>query len=83
MKKKDRGLHSEKIETWFKSTFNVMTKRSLTKREYRYDFEDVVISIAQIKCVEPGCPPLETVIAGLGCGKTASFVHSKMFERCV
>ena len=69
VKKKDRGLHSEKIETWFKSSFNVMTKSSLTKHAYQFDFEDVVVSIAQIKCVEPGCPPLETVIAVLDAEK--------------
>ena len=62
-KRKKRGLHSEKVETWFKSCFNTITKSSLKKRDYRYDFAVVVLSIAEIKCVEPGCPPLETVIA--------------------
>lgn len=46
-------------------------------REFTAIPEDFAILVTELKCTEPGCPPLETVIAllGLGAAKYQQKIH--------
>jgi hypothetical protein len=43
--------------------------------------EDDVVSVSQVSCVVPGCPPLETVVAFWTTGETRH--HFKIFKPVV
>jgi len=55
-----RGLanpaHTQRIKQWVIETFELG--------------EDVSVLVTELQCSEPGCPPLETVIAIMGADKT-------------
>ena len=76
--KKNRIIQSERIETWFKERFNKMSMSS--SKKIQYELDDIVVSISQIKCVEPDCPPLETVIAILDSDKPLRLSIQKCLE---
>jgi hypothetical protein len=66
-KKRIPPEHIEKIRA------AVRAKYSLT--------EDAVIMVSELRCTEPGCPPLETVIAILEEGARRQFkIHKAAIE---
>jgi hypothetical protein len=43
--------------------------------------EDDVVMITELQCIEPGCPPIETVIAVLGTGPRHQMkIHRPILE---
>ena len=53
-----------------KKTANVALSKQIKVwvRDYAMVPEDFAILVTELKCAEPGCPPLETIVALLGPG---------------
>ena len=63
----DRGAATRRVKEWAREVF---------------DAADATVLVSQLACTEPGCPPLETVIAVLrGPGHSAQYkVHRPLVE---
>ena len=62
-----RAAHVRAIKEW-------------TAREVALD-EDAAVMVTELQCTEPGCPPLETCVAVLRAGRSASFkVHKALID---
>lgn len=57
---------TQRIKEWVKETFELG--------------EEVSVLVTELQCREPGCPPLETVIAIMGAEKKQHKLHKALAE---
>ena len=62
---RSKASRADTIEKWTRECFSKIIDEYDKKTEAPVITKDTVISISEIKCQEPDCPPLETVLAVL------------------
>jgi hypothetical protein len=65
---KSDPMQSQKVKDWVREIFQIA--------------EDTTVMVTELQCAEPGCPPLETVIAILKAGnaRTQHKLHKSLAE---
>lgn len=58
---KSNPVHTQEIKKWVRDIFQLS--------------EDITVMVTELQCSEPGCPPLETVIAIMGVGHNNKSQH--------